>query len=91
MPLLARGHWHGSRFRCAQIASGFLLVYGPHHQLKEQVIATGIELDGLADVAIFLVDSSVVRGHCQGELSMLVIGLLQLQADRAHRLRVSRP
>src|SRR5215469_1654045 len=71
-----RRYGHGSILGSAQIARDLVLVHGPHHQFKQQMVASGVELDGLGDVAIFLLDRLVVGSNVHGELAALGIRLL---------------
>src|SRR5215470_1545105 len=83
---LVGSHRNRSVLRRAKVAGGFVLVYGPDDQLVQHTIAPRIELDGLADVAVFLLDGFVVGGNIQSKFATLWICLAQLQAHARDRL-----
>src|SRR5277367_708407 len=69
-PLLRRcGDRHWRVLRRAQVAGDLVLVHGPNYQLVEHVIASGVELHGLALVLVFFLDSLVVGGDIQRVLA----------------------
>src|SRR5215469_2398152 len=76
-PGRARGYGNRRGLGRAQVAGHLVFIDRPHHQLVRQMIAPGVELDGLVHVAVFLLDGAVVGGDVHGVLAALGIGLLQ--------------
>src|SRR5437868_3542476 len=74
-------------FGSAEVARCFVFVYAPHHKFIEHVIPTGVKLDRFRDVAVFFLDSFVIRGYVQRELAFFLVSLFELQGDRRYRLR----
>src|ERR1700689_4100253 len=72
------GDGRGRAFWSTQIAPRFLLVHGPDHHRKQQMIPSRIELNRLGGIAILLLDGLVVGGHIHRELAAFGIGFLKL-------------
>src|SRR5437660_4699703 len=82
------GNRHWSILRSAQVAGNLVFVHRPGHEFIQHVLASGVELHGLALVPVFFLDCSVVGGDIQRVLAAFGIGLLELQGYGRERLRL---
>src|SRR5689334_981761 len=87
MPLLV-GAARARRYRLrrvlgrAQVAGCLILIHCPDHQFVEHPIASTVELDWLAHIAIFLFYGPVVGGDVESEFPPLYVRFLELESDR---------
>src|SRR6266481_9583281 len=83
------GDRYRSILRSAQVAGNLVFVHCPGHEFIQHVLASGVELHGLALVPVFFLDGSVVGGDIQRVLAAFGIGLFELQGHSRKRLRLS--
>ena len=64
-----------------QVAYYLVLVDGVDHQLVEELVFAGVELDRLVQVLVLFLDFLIVRFHQQGVFIVLRVCLLEREAD----------
>src|SRR5579859_4735138 len=79
-PLRPRGH-PGKVLRCTNISGDDALVHFVHHKFAEGVRASRSEKDRFVNRSMVLPDPDVVNQQVHGKALMLLVGLLQIQAD----------
>src|SRR5271166_613109 len=74
-----------STLRCGQITRDAVFVRGEDDHLVQQMVASGVELQGLSDGAVLLLNRTVVGHYVDRKAALLRIHFFQLQAHGCDR------